>query len=541
MTTASEHNVLRFLARAAERVPHRAALVFGDRAGEQQSFQGLLERADRVASGLAARGLRPGDRVIVMVPMSLSLYAVLLGLLKLGAVAVFVDPWIGGRQIARFAAFADPAAFIGIAKSHLLRLLNGRLRAIPLTVTTGRRCLRWPAGITLGELESETGDGATHPVTSEDPALITFTSGSSGVPKGANRTHGFLAAQHAALKAEFPYDDSDVDMPMFPVFALNNLALGITSVIPEMDFRRVADVDGRIILRQMREHGVTTCTASPPFFDRLAEQLGQEQQPPPLKRILTGGAPVSDRQLEVWRRCLPDTEIMVVYGSTEAEPVAHISALERLEAVSDVSPETPGFCTGRPTGQVRARLIEIGSDALCEVEPHTVGELIVAGDHVCRDYFRNPEAVRENKLIEDDGSVWHRMGDTGYFDGAGRFWLVGRVHTTILRNGAVVHPQLLEQAVGAGDPRIRAVAAVGLPDQDLGQRVVLVIETSGGDAVRAVVSKRLAASSFPVDQIVLLDEPLPVDPRHNSKIDYPRLRARLRAPLPAPLQAKRTR
>ena len=527
MTAAAEQNVLTFLSRAAERTPDRPALIFGDRDGDSLSFARLLERADRVSCGLRARGLRPGDRVIVMIPMSLELYAVLLGLLKLGAVAVFVDPWIGGRRIAGFSAFADPNGFIGVAKSHLLRLLSRRLRAIPLAITTGGRLLCWPARVTLDELESGAGDGAIHPVTNGDPALITFTSGSSGVPKGANRTHGFLAAQHAALKAEFPYADADVDMPMFPVFALNNLALGITSVVPTMDFRRVAEVDGRTILQQMRAHGVTTCTASPPFFDRLTGELKFSRNPPPLRRILTGGAPVSDQQLELWRHHFPDTEIVVVYGSTEAEPVAHITAEERLNASSDAHPETPGFCVGRPTSQVRARLVTIGSEEGGEVAPHAIGELLVSGDHVCRDYFRNAEAARENKILERDGTVWHRMGDTGYFDRSGRFWLVGRVHSTIVRGGALVHPQLVEQAVGTGDSRIRGVAAVGLPDADLGQRVVVALETSSGEEVRAWALKRLASTSFPVDDVVLLDEPLPVDPRHNSKIDYARLRARL--------------
>ncbi len=87
------------------------------------------------------------------------------------------------------------------------------------------------------------GDGYVHPVEPDDPALITFTSGSSGEPKGANRTHRFLLAQHRALAAEFPAQPGDVDMPMFPVFALNNLASGVPSVVPEMDFRRVDQVN----------------------------------------------------------------------------------------------------------------------------------------------------------------------------------------------------------------------------------------------------------------------------------------------------------
>lgn len=544
MSARAETNVVGFLRRSAERVPDRPALIFAGSGGEggdaaRLTFAELWRRADRLSAGLAAAGLAAGDRAIVMIPMSLDLYAVLLGLLKLGAVAVFVDPWIGRRQIGAFAAFAEPRAYIGIGKSHLLRLLDSRLRRLPIAITTGRRLWRWPAPVALGELEWRDGDGRVHEVAGDDPALITFTSGSSGEPKGANRTHGFLAAQHEALRHEFPYEDDDVDMPMFPVFALNNLALGIPSVVPQMDFRRVEAVDPAVIVRQMQRHRVTTCTASPPFFDRLAGQI--EANPstrPRLRRALTGGAPVSDAQLRAWRRALPETEILVVYGSTEAEPVAHIAAEERLAATSQARPHAPGYCVGRPTPRIRTRVIRIERGALpddgrggasLDVEPGAIGELLVSGDHVCRDYFRNPAARAANKLVDAAGAVWHRMGDTGYFDGEGRFWLVGRVHSTIMRAGRAVHPLLLEQAAGADDPRIRRAAAVGVRDAGLGERVVVVLETAAGAAVRDEAEMRIRDAGLTVDEIVVSDEELPVDPRHNSKIDYPRLRMRLEA------------
>jgi acyl-CoA synthetase (AMP-forming)/AMP-acid ligase II len=521
-------NVLAVLREVAARAPDRPALI----ASTRITFAGLRDRIDRAAAGLRRLGLAPGERVIVMVPMSIDLYVALLAVLQIGAVAVFVDPWIGVRQIAAFAAFAEPRAWIGVPRSHLLRLFSGALRSIPLSVTTGGRLGLLPARRTLAELEAEPGDGAIHPIEPGSPALITFTSGSSGEPKGANRTHGFLLAQHCALAAEFPAAEGDVDMTMFPVFSLNNLAVGVTSVVPDMDFRRVDRVDAARVLRQMKAHGVTTCTASPPFFDRLTARIEAfPGERPRLRRLLTGGAPVSDAQLRAWRCALPDTEIVVAYGSTEAEPVAHLSAEERLEVKG-----TPGYCAGRPIDRIRARLIrihdgpvELGEEgwAAWDVPAGEVGELVVSGEHVCRDYYRNPRAVRENKIGEPDGTVWHRMGDTGSFDSAGRFWIAGRVHSTIWRSGEPVHPQLVEQAALGEDPRIRRVAAVGLPDPSLGARVTVVVETAAGEELRDEVRSRLAAAGQPADEIVLTAEPLPVDPRHNSKIDYRALRERL--------------
>ncbi|HEX9943543.1 MAG TPA: AMP-binding protein [Thermoanaerobaculia bacterium] len=518
----------------ADRVPERPALVMEEGA---VTFGELWERIDRAAAGLRRLGLVPGDRAVVMIPMSIDLYVAMLALLAMGAVAVFVDPWIGRRQIASFAAFAEPRAWLGVPRSHLLRLLDARLRAIPFTVTTGRRLGPLPARCTLAGLEEAAGDGQVRPVEGDAPGLITFTSGSSGEPKGANRTHRFLLAQREALAAEFPAAEGDVDMPMFPVFALNNLAAGVPSVVPAMDFRRVEKVNGTRILGQMRRHGVTTCTASPPFFDRLAAEVSRRPgEQPSLRRILTGGAPVSDAQLRTWRRAFPETEILVVYGSTEAEPVAHLKAEERLEAVNPDRPRTPGFCAGPPTDRVRAKVvrihpgpIELGEEGWrnWELPAGEIGELVVTGEHVCRDYYRNPRAVQENKIADGGGAVWHRMGDTGSFDREGRFWIAGRVHSTIRRAGELVHPQLVEQAARGEDPRVRRVAAVGLPDPALGERVVVVAETDE-EGIETEIAERLAAARLTVDEVLLTGRPLPVDPRHNSKIDYGRLRERLR-------------
>jgi acyl-CoA synthetase (AMP-forming)/AMP-acid ligase II len=160
-----------------------------------------------------------------------------------------------------------------------------------------------------------------------------------------------------------------------------------------------------------------------------------------------------------------------------------------------------------------------------EVAPGDVGELIVSGDHVCGGYYRNPDADRQNKIVEPDGTVWHRMGDTGYSDGEGQFWLVGRVHSTIRRRDNLVHPQLVEQAAAASDPRVRRLAAVGLPDDELGERVALVVEARGaGSDLRREVEARLEAAGMNVDQILVTDRDLPLDPRHRSKVDYGQLR-----------------
>ncbi len=526
-------NVAQLFAAQAERVPDKCALVFEEQGvSDKINFHELWKQAASVGAGLENEGLKRGDRVIVMVPMSIDLYVTLLAVIKIGAIAVFVDPWIPVRQIARFADFANPKAFVGVGKSHWLRLFKKRLRKVPISVTTGKVWLGFPAKTDLATLKQSVPDLTVTPVKPQDSALITFTSGSSGEPKGANRTHHFLRSQHTALAREFPYVETDVDMPMFPVFALNNLVTGITSVVPDMDFKNVGKVDGKRIAEQMVRHGVTTVTASPPLLDRVAGYLGSATvERPKLRRVLTGGAPVSDQQLTDWISSYDGANIVVAYGSTEAEPVAHIGAEDRIR----LADEGIGYCTGAVSSLVKTMVIPIekgpfnlGAGRLEDkaLPVDEIGELIVSGEHVCRDYYQNELATAENKLRDSQKELWHRMGDTGYVDASGRFWLVGRVHSTIFRKGEMVHPQWLERQVKAVAAEIEQAAVVGFRGPKGNSQVAVIVYCrkgiSRGDRkkLQRQIEDACAESGMACDRLLFSKSSLPVDPRHQSKIDY---------------------
>lgn len=420
---------------AARAHPERVAFYDGKRA---IAFGALWERVSRFDL------VRPRERAMITLPMSIRLYESLLGVLHAGGVAVFIDPWVGFRNFVRLGRASGAKVFLGMLKVHLLFLFAPR----------------------------------RHQPDPPDAAIVTFTTGSSGTPKSVVRTHRILIAQHERLAAEFPAREGDVDLCTFPIFALNNLASGVTTVIPPIDLKRVDRLDPQLVARVARARGVTTATSSPPLFDKLAPLADR----PRFRRILTGGAPVTDAQLRAWIAAWPEAEIVIAYGSTEAEPVAHIEARERLAAGGR------GYLAGRIVHGVNAKLDMIDDE---------VGELLVAGEHVAS---------------END---WHRMGDTGWFDEEGRFRIAGRVHSTIWRNGVAHHAQLVEQAARGDDARIKRVAAVGWND-----RLIVVVESD--EDVASDVKKRVDA-----DEVIVTKEPLPVDPRHNSKIDYAKLRERL--------------
>lgn len=506
-------NVAARLGERAAAHPERLAIV-DPRGGA--TFGELHRRVRGLAARLAARGIGAGDSVLVFVPMSTELYVTLLATLHVGATAVFVDAWADRRRLDAAVRAARPHAFVGTPRAHLLRLLSPSVRRIPIHLVASRR-LR-----SLGTREAAREPDPV-PVEDDTAALVTFTTGSTGAPKAAARSHGFLWAQHRALAAHLRPLEGDVDMPTLPVFVLNNLACGVTSVIPDFDPRRPAEIDPARIHRQLLAEGVTTASGSPAFFQRLAGWCAGTGRRLPLRALFIGGAPV----LPPLARLLVDTvdgEVGVVYGSSEAEPIAGIGAREMLAAMEDRAGE--GICVGRPVPELALRLIrpgdgavELGEDGWLphDVEPGEVGEIVVTGEHVLQRYLDDQASERLNK-VRDGARVWHRTGDAGWMDDERRLWLMGGVRERVVRDGRTWWPAAAEvRALRIPDVRHAAYLAVG-------GRAVLCVETEGGrlgeDGRAALVAE---LGEIPADVIRGMQH-IPRDPRHASKTDVPRLR-----------------
>ena len=505
----------RMIARA-ELHPERVAIV-ASRGGRVRrlTFGALARDVAASAAGLAARGIAPGDRVLLFVPMSIELYVVLLAVLHLGACVVFVDAWAGRKRLDQAVRAAQPRAFIGSPRAHLLRLASPAMRAIPCAIVVGGA---WP----LARLARA---GATHElaeVKADAPALVTFTTGSSGTPKAAVRSHTFLWAQHLALQDHLKLREQDVDMPTLPVFVLNNLAVGCTTVLPDFDPRRPADISPAAILRQLTNEHVTTTSGSPAFYERLATWCRAQHVRLELRALFTGGAPV----LPPLARLLTETvtgDVHVVYGSTEAEP---ISGIEARAMIAGIESGGEGLCVGRPVGRIRVRLVRpcdtpiaLGPQGWREwdVPAGEVGEIVVSGDHVLRGYLGDPGAERASK-IADGADVWHRTGDAARLDAEGRLWLMGRVGRRVWRLGVTWWglPAEIHALSVAG---VRHAAYLGRPDAVLGQCATLCVETGSNRLDEALRARLVAAlAPHPVDEMHAFVH-LPRDPRHRSKTD----------------------
>jgi len=479
--------------------------------GRVMTYGELAEEVSRTAGGLARRGIGQGDRVLLFVPMSIPLYVLLLAIWHRGATAVFLDAWADRRRLEHAITLADCKAFIGIFKTHLFRLVSPALRSIPIKLFSG-----W---IRPGDSPPVTS------VASDQTALLTFTTGSTGTPKGADRTVGFLLAQHQALGHHLSPRNDEVDLTALPIFVLTNIASGITSVIPDMDHRHPESIDPAVLLGELDTNRVTRACGSPVLFERLAvhcEDTGTS--PRTLQRIFLGGAPVFPDLAERLVRAFPDVEVEIVFGSTEAEPISRIDAA--TVARSRITSPDQGLPVGRPVDEIDCRILEIqdGSisvSSVAELDRMTlpsgaVGEICVRGDHVLKGYFNNPKAGRENKILVEK-AVWHRTGDAGYLDNRGELFLMGRVGSRFDRDGRRYFVFPLESMLG-DIPGVTLATYL-----THGDRLILAYE---GTAEKTELLRRIEDGPFPKpDRIMALL--IPRDPRHNSKIDYGKLRVQI--------------
>ena len=303
-------NIAAHLPRVAAEQPFAPAIYFPDsrsRSGRVRythyTYRQLDEASDRISLGLRAIGLSPGTRVALMVRPSLELFSLVFGLFKAGIVPVMVDPGIGLKNMKACLARARPEAFIGIWAAQLARLgLRWAKGSVRTVVTVGPRA-PW-GGHTLAQIEErgarESGEALVR-TRAEDMAAILFTSGSTGPPKGACYTHGTFSTQVEALQELYGIEPGEVDLPTFPLFGLFAPALGMTAIVPEMDFTRPAQADPVKLLRAIDDWGVTNAFGSPALVDRLARFGAQHGVLlPTLRRMISAGAPVPPRTIETF-------------------------------------------------------------------------------------------------------------------------------------------------------------------------------------------------------------------------------------------------
>lgn len=459
--------------------PDRDAIVNAD--GQAVTFQELHDRAAGLADTWSRAGIGRDSRVLVAMGISSDLYASIAALWSLGATVVFPEPALGLAGVRHAVKAAGVTAFVATG------LFIGLTVAVPELWAVRRLSMRAGQHATLQAEAKLT-----------DTALISFTSGTTGSPKAIPRSHAFLMAQHAAVAPLLNSDRDERDLVAFPVFALINLASGRTTVLPNWKMSRLTSLSADQLAAWISDQAVTRVLLPP----ALCRTLAETDRLPHLCHIFTGGGPVFPDLLADLVRSHSDARVTCVYGSTEAEPIAHLAAGDITDDDLLAMKSGRGLLVGPPTFTTSVRIVD--------------AEILVAGDHVNQGY-QDPLHDAENK-VQEHGVTWHRTGDAGYLDRHGRLWLLGRIGTDVALESGRTFPFAIEVAVRQWDG-VTSCALVAIDDAP-----TLVIT---GDKLR-FDDWEGAARTLGISCVRHVDA-IPMDKRHASKVDRNALLLQLKA------------
>lgn len=466
--TSDSANIARHLPLMAARQPNHPALKIprgrtrsGDIDYLTLTFAELDAEVAAWAARISAAGVKTDDRVLVMVRQGLPLIAAAFALFKIGAVPVVIDPGMGLKSFLTCVARTQPRALLGIPLARIVsRVFRKSFRSVAIRIpASGDATARLATNYQLPTTNYAPTTAQLISRSTTDLAAILFTSGSTGAPKGVCYEHGMFEAQVGLIRDAYNIQPGEVDLPMLPVFALFNPALGMTTVVPEIDPSRPAAVDPAKIVQAIRQEGVTNSFGSPTLWNKIADHCIQNSITlPTLRRVLCAGAPVPAALWENSRRFLTHGQLHSPYGATEALPIATISADEiipragaaekvqvtshkfqershppaQFRSVADTSQSpfsqesflalgtspldlrgsaAPGACVGHAIPGIEIRIIAITDGPIASLEETRelprgeIGEIIVRGPVVTKCYDALPEATAAAKIHQRGGKL----------------------------------------------------------------------------------------------------------------------------------------
>jgi acyl-CoA synthetase (AMP-forming)/AMP-acid ligase II len=495
------------------------------------TFIELEKRINQMACALKQLGIKKGNRVLLFIKPSLDFSAIAFALFKMGAVPVLIDPGMGIKKFLTAVKEVKAHALIGIHIVHILRrLFRSKFSSIKIFISTSPLYLLTPSlpqtALKMGvEFEAEK-------MQPSDTAAILFTSGGTGKPKGVVYTHEIFIAQTQMLRTEFGLTPDDMDIPGFPLFALFSLAIGMSSCIPEMNPSKPAKANPEKLVMNISDQGATFVAGSPAIWQKVADYcIARNLTLPTIKYLVMFGAPISVELHQKFAKILPNGTTYTPYGATECLPITNMSGTEILKDTRKKTLEGMGTCVGLPVSQVQVEIIPITDQDIAEISEiqflpaFSKGEIIVKSPVVTPEYFLLPEKTKAAK-INDQGKLWHRMGDVGYKDDKGRLWFCGR-KAHVVTIGKDTYFPIPVEAVFNQHPEVKRSALVQLNSKQ--SEPGLVIERKDKQVNMSEEQRnlffaellKLAARYEHTKSIqkLFLYKDFPVDVRHNIKID----------------------
>jgi len=496
------------------------------------TYGDLYRLVAQYQAGLKRQGYRKGDRIIILLPVTVEIYALILAIWSLGAVAVFLDPGIGMAKIITALQDSQAKAIVSIERLLKFRWLLPPLWFKDKYCADGDGLFLKP----ITDLKDSTATRfSVEPLQPQDNVLITYTGGTTGRAKGADRNARNMYNQFVVIRDTWAFGHEQTDFPSFPMFGLINICLGVKTVVPAVDFAKVGEQSSATIVSQIQQHQVTRMSGAPRFVGKLTEYAyANNIVLPSLQHMALGGAPITPELARKMLQVFPNADIKMVYGSTEVAPIAFVDLPDLIAA------EGQGGIVGAPIPELDVRIVQLEDihpafdergPTPFEVAAGEVGEIIIKGPHVVQSYVApsylirgkrdNTQANQSTKIADSDGRKWHRTGDMGYFDPQGRLWLTGRKADVIQYGERVIHPYPIEQQLDS-IPQVRRSAIIQLADQSS-----LKIAIEPGEQFQPNLLEPVLIALNLQEAAIHIVHSIPVDDRHNSKIDRIQLRKML--------------
>ncbi|PAJ74729.1 peptide synthase [Pseudoalteromonas sp. NBT06-2] len=536
-------NLCRHLKSAAVKMPSSLAVAvqkshFCKLNYDEIDFKTLNEKSDAIAYALNAYGVKQGMKAVLMVTPSLDFFALTFALFKAGIIPILVDPGMGVKNLKQCFLESKPDVFIGIPKAQIARkLFSWGKKSVKHVITVGGNEIvyRFTGQMTLNQLLAKYPVNAPYPMVTladDDMSAILFTSGSTGVPKGVVYSHRMFEAQISALKNDYEIKPGERDLATFPLFSLFGPALGMASIVPDMDASKPITANPKYIFSAIEKYQCSNLFANPALIEVLGK-AGEKKSHKltSLQRVISAGAPATLASIKTFSKMLnTNVEVLNSYGATESLPLTKIGS-EALLKTKEITNNGGGICVGKPVEGVNIEIINITEDDIVDwntvintdilLKPNQIGEIVVKGPMVSRTYYERKSATTSAK-IKDDGQVRHRMGDLGYLDDQGLLWMCGRKAHRIETNHEVLFSIPCERIFNT-HKAVKRSALVAVTNNNVTQPI-LCIELENGFRISEKILfgelKQIGAKFTQTQNITdfLIHPDFPVDIRHNAKI-----------------------
>lgn len=494
-----------------EKYPERTALI-DEKKGNKITFSEFDDKSDRIYSYLKEKKFRKRDKVVVFVPIGIEFYLILTAIFKMGLQAVFIDPYAGIEHINRCCEMISPEGIIGSGKTLLKGFFLKGIRKI------GKK-INYEKIIEESEKTKITNNIEYEEIDENTPALISFTSGSTGFPKIIMRTHGFLLGQHNVLEKNLKFQEGTGVYSSFPIFLLSHMATGATVFIPDINWKKPAESNFRDIVFQIKKNGIENIILPPVIFQNITEVCEKEGIfLENVQTVYTGGAPVFPRLMEKIRKIFINTEINALYGASEAEPISRLNFKDITEDDIKSMKNGNGLLAGKIVEGLELKIEEIQEKKLDtnfaeennnpEINPEVRGEILVKGENVVNGYLnvqKNPD------------EKWHRTGDMGYINSNGQLVLLGRVKGRIQIGEKIYYPFAVETAFSFCEILKKSVLT------SKNGKLYLLVERNSEYRGNLLKNTEILELKKKFEIFKIIETEIPMDKRHNSKTDYKKL------------------